>query len=172
MATATATTPIRATEVLHIYKLTPTPIMSAFAHLLDALARHAVAERDIEDVDIWDVGFRHWLTEAEEVFTEVTTLLSRIRRADIGRAEDLPLQRVADVIDAMIGSEEPGMFQRLHAWLPTRLFDCPGASPAARQVRRMLGQAGERIDGLAHLQTYAALPPAGEADRPGMSLAV
>lgn len=144
----------------------------AFADLLDALSRHAVAERDIEDVDFWAPAFRHWLTEAEEVFTEVTTLISRIRRADLDRAEDLPLQRVADVIDAMTGSEEPGMFQHLHAWLPTRLFDCPGASPAARQVRRMLGQARERIDTLSHLQTYAALPPADEADRPGMSLAV
>lgn len=89
--------------------------MSAFAALLDALSRHALAERDIEHVDVWDPAFRHWLTEAEEVFTEVTTLLSRIRRAEFVRAEDLPLQRLAAVIDAMTGSEEPGTFQRLHA---------------------------------------------------------
>lgn len=172
MAIATATTPPAATEVLRKGRFTHTPISIAFAALLDALSRHAIAERDIEGVDIWDIAFRDWLTEAEVVFTEMTTLLSRIRNTDLVRAEDLPPQRLAVVIDAMIGSEEPGTFQRLHAWLPAALFHCPGVSPAARQARQMLAMARDRIDALARLESYADLPATDEPDLPEKSLAV
>ncbi|HRM74878.1 MAG TPA: hypothetical protein PLI13_09310 [Paracoccus sp. (in: a-proteobacteria)] len=160
MADATATTSFGATEVLQKDILTtPTFISSAFAALLDALSRHALAERGIEDVDIWDLAFCHWLTEAEQVFTEVTTLIGVIRRADPARVEDRVLQRLTTLIDAMIGSEEPGTFQRLHARLPVALFRCPGEGPAALQARWMLAAARRRIDALAQLATYADLPP-------------
>ena len=51
----------------------PTPLASAFAALLPALARHNEAEREIEDVAIRDPAFRNWLTDAEDAFTTVTT---------------------------------------------------------------------------------------------------
>ena len=91
----------------------PTPISAAFSDLLVALARHAEAERDIEDVDIWDPAFRTWLTDAEEAFTAVTTLISTIYDQEPARAEDTPLQRMTRFIDAMIGSERPS----LQSWL-------------------------------------------------------
>ncbi|RJL15838.1 hypothetical protein C9E82_20325 [Paracoccus siganidrum] len=128
-----------------------------FSGLLDALARHAETERDLQGIDIWDVACRHWLTDAENAFTDVATLLSAIQRERPFRVEDLLLQRAARLIDAMIGSEEPGMFQRLHYLLPRldgQLYR-PGNGPITEPVRQMLRTARGLIDELASLQLYA-----------------
>ena len=139
----------------------PTPISTAFSCLLVALVRHAEAERDIEDVDIWDTAFRTWLTDAEEAFTLVTTLITQIANAEPARPHDVPLQRMTLFIDMMIGSEEPGEFQRLHQ-LAARFQDailCTDGSASARRVNQMLAVAGLRMDELAGLISYENLLP-------------
>lgn len=135
---------------------TPTPISSAFSQLLGALARHIEADRDIETVDIWNTAFSGWLRCAEEAHTDVVGLLSLIRREVILRSEDRPLQRMAMLIDAMIGSETPGEFKRLHGLLPRfeNLFRCGGTGVVAQRIDRMLLTALERINEMATLDTY------------------
>ena len=139
MAKAIPNTPVTATEVLsHQDSVTKTAISRMFSDLLDALARHVETERDLQGIDFWDIACRHWRTDAENAFNDVAALLSRIQRARPFRVDDLLLQRTARLIDAMIGSEEPGMFQRLHCLLPRldRQFylptDHPVADPSAR----------------------------------------
>src|SRR5690606_8326350 len=97
--------------------LQPTAVMGDFSQLLIALATLVEAERDLEHFDIWDLATDHWLREAEEAFTRVTTLVHRIRNAAPARLEDRKLQRVTTLLDTMIGSEQPGTFQRFHAKL-------------------------------------------------------
>lgn len=158
MAKAIPTTRIRATEVPpHQDSFPPSTISLMFSRLLDALARHVETERDLQGIDIWDVACRHWLTDAEDAFTHVATLLSAIQRARPFRVEDLLLQRAARLIDAMIGSEEPGMFQRLHYLLPRldgQLY-WPSNGPIAEPVRQMLRTARGLIEELATLPLYA-----------------
>lgn len=89
---------------------THTPISALFSRLLGAMAVHIEAERDIQHVDVWDPAFRDWLTEAEEALTAVTTLLREIRDHQTARQADVPLMRMAIIIDAMLGAEEPGEF--------------------------------------------------------------
>lgn len=134
----------------------PTPVSTAFSRLLVALAQHAEAERDIEDVDIWNPAFHAWLTDAEEAFTLVTTLITEIGNAEPIQATDLPLQRMASYVDAMIGSEEPGTFRRLHLAVPRFLkaVRCTDDSASARRVNHMLLSAGLRLDELAGLISY------------------
>lgn len=147
----------------------PTPISTAFSCLLVALARHAEAERDIEDVDIWDPAFRNWLTDAEEAFTLVTTLITQIGNAEPARPHDVPLHRMAMFIDLMVGSEEPGEFQRLHQLVP-RFQDairCTDGSASARRVNHMLLTAGLRLDELAGLISYEDLLPESADDEDG-----
>lgn len=135
---------------------TPTLISSAFSSLLSALARHIEADRDIETVDIWNTAFSGWLRTAEEAHTEVAGLLALIRREAIVRVEDRPLQRMAMLIDAMIGSETPGEFKRLHGLLPRfeSLFRCRGTGVVAQRIDRMLLTAQDRIQEMATLDTY------------------
>lgn len=153
MATLTPTTPAEACASTFV----PTVISSQFSELLGALARHVEAEQDIQDVDIWNPAFRGWLTDAENCYERVTTLIASIRQAPLARRADLPLQRMAVLLDAMIGSEEPGAFQRIHRMLPgaMSLWHCPGNDAVAHRVRQMIAAALVRIEEMATLPTYA-----------------
>lgn len=149
----------------------PTPVSTAFSQLLVALAQHAEAERDIEDVDTWDPAFRAWLTDAEDAFTRVSTLITAIGNAEPIHATDVPLQRMASYVDAMIGSEEPGTFRRLHVLMPRvqAAIHCTEGSASARRVNHMLLTAGLRMDELAGLLSYEDLLPE-DADDAGREL--
>lgn len=148
------TTPVAALKA--DYANYPTPIASAFAALLPALARHIEAEREIEEVDIWDPAFRAWLTDAEVAFTDVTTHLSTIASLELTCIDDRPIKRMAMLLDALIGSEYPDTFMHLFGLLPRfeRLFQCSGSGPAVRHGNVMLGEARAHIDAMATLLTY------------------
>ncbi|WCR02256.1 hypothetical protein JHX88_15360 [Paracoccus saliphilus] len=157
MAKAIPTTPYEATEVLPYRGDVPESVISEmFPHLLDALMRHIQVERDLEDVDFWNIAFLNWRIEAEEAYTDVAALLSAIRHAALDRQEDLPLQRMACLIDSMIGSEEPDAFQRLHCRLPRfeTLFRSRGYGTGSKRVERMLMDTHACIDELATLRLY------------------
>lgn len=167
MAKAIPTTRAGATEDLpHQDSVTDTAISRMFSDLLDALARHVETERELQGMDIWDIACRRWRTDAENAFTDVATLLPAIQRARPFRVEDLLLQRTARLIDTMIGSEEPGMFQRLHCLLPRldRQFYLPTDHPVAEPVKHMLRAARGLIQELSTLPLYA------EADEPDMDV--
>jgi len=153
-------TPIIATASPEGERFTPTPISSAFSMLLVALARHIEADRDIENVDHWDPAFRQWLTAAEDALDAVMRLIHSIRREDPIRFEDRPLLRMTLLIDAMICSDDPREFMRLHHLLPRfePLFRCPGETATTRRVDRMLVTARTRIDELATLDAYGDTP--------------
>lgn len=165
MATITHITAPVATEVPCTASYMHSPIASLFSRLLGALALHIEAERDIQDVDIWDTAFTGWLREAEESLTVVTTLLYAIRNGVVMRATDVPLMRLAILADALIGSEDPHDFQRARGLLahPT-LFRCADVCPVDRRVDAMINTALSRFDELADLDAYAPDPFAGVYD--------
>lgn len=156
MATATLTTPVAATEDLCASTYTPTPISVLFARFLGALALHIEAERDIQDVDVFDAAFSGWLREAEESLTVVTRFLRDIRDAQVMRASDVPLLRLAIVADALLGSEDPNDFLRTRALLAHRtLFRCAETGPVGRRVVALVKTAVMRLDELADLDAYS-----------------
>lgn len=154
MADATPTMSLDAPETPAA--LVPSRIMGCFSQLLVMLSALVEAERDLEHFDIWDIATAHWLRDAELAHTRVTTQLSMIRNASPVLPADRKLQRVATLIDMMIGSEEPGTFQHLHRNLPRidGLFRHAGEGPVARRVAELLASARRRIDDLATLSTF------------------
>ena len=156
MANSTLTTPGAANEDPRKGTYTPTLIASLFARFLGALAVHIEAERDIQDVDVWDAALSGWLREAEKSLTVVTTFLRHVRDAKVEQASDVPLLRLAILADALLGSEDPDDFQRAHGLLahPT-LFRCVDPGPVGRRVRALVDTAVLRLDELADLDTYA-----------------
>ncbi|RGP35196.1 hypothetical protein [Pseudotabrizicola alkalilacus] len=156
MATETLTTPFAANEDPRKGTYTPTLIASLFSRFLGAIALHIEAERDIQDVDVWDAAFTGWLREAEESLKVVKTFLRQIRDAQVVRASDVPLLRLAILADALIRSADAGDFQRACGLLthPT-LFRCVETGPVGRRVAAMVKTAVLRLDELADLDTYA-----------------
>lgn len=157
--------------------LQPTAVMGGFSQLLIALSTLIEAERDLEHFDVWELATDHWLREAEEAFTRVTTLIHPIRNAVPARLEDRKLQRVVTFLDAMIGSEEPGTFRLLHGRLHRFdwLFSHHGENPVARRVAELLATARRRIDELASLPCFIDTQMADEVEpapeMPGMPVA-
>lgn len=135
---------------------THTPISRAFSLLLGRMAALIEAERDIEDVDVWDPAFHGWLTIAEEAQTSVTTLLHQIGDASSLRAADRPLKHMARIFLALMGSESSEEFRSLQATLPRfePQLRCPGTHPVARRVSAMLHAGRARLDDLATLSAY------------------
>lgn len=161
MAAACPTTRLGADEALRASRKT-TPISRIsplFEGLVDALARHAAAERDLEGLDYWAEDALGLRVATESAFTDVATLLSAIQRAPLRAGGDEVLQDMASLIDRMIGSEEPGTFQRLHWRLP-RLAprDCRGSGGTATDTQRLLRSARCLIGALARLELYGAAP--------------
>lgn len=140
--------------------LQPSATMVAFSELLVALAALVEAERDLEHFDRWGQAGNGWLRDAEHAFTRVSTLITRIRSQVAVLPGDLALQRVARLIDRMIGSEKPGSFGRIHAQLHRyhALFACRGSGPMVRRVNALPGDARRRIDELATLATFIDAP--------------
>lgn len=161
MAAACPTTRLGADEALHASKTT-TPISRItplFERLVDALARHAAAERDLEGLDYWAEDALSLRVATESAFTDVATLLSAIQRAPLRAGGDEALQEMAILIDRMIGSEEPGTFRRLHWRLPRLASpDSRRSGGLAPDTQRLLLSSRCMIAALARLELYGGAP--------------
>lgn len=161
MAAACPITRLGADEALQASKTT-TPsswISPLFARLLDALARHAAAERNLQGADYWAEGTLRLRVATETAFTDVATLLSAIQRAPLRAHGDEALQEMASLIDRMIGSEEAGMFQRLHWRLPRLASpDSCRSGDLAPDTQRLLLSARRMIGALSRLELYGTTP--------------
>lgn len=165
MAKTTLTTPVAANEDTRVERFAPTKISVLFARFLGALAVHIEAERDIQDVDVWDAAFTGWLREAEESLKVVKTFLRHIRDAKVMRAADVPLLRLAILADGLIRSADPDDFQRARGLLAhPSLFRCLEAGTVGRRVDAMVRTAVHRLDELADLDAYAPDLPTRTAE--------
>lgn len=153
------TSPAAAEAARGVY--TPTSITRNFSHLLVELAAFIEAERDIEEVDIWDPAFMGWLRDAEHARKQVTRRLRALRGSVRHRREDGPLLQMARRIEAMIATEEPGAFLAQYRDLQHDRagFRCPTESAVAQRVNRLLATGLSRIDELVALACFADEAP-------------
>ncbi|WP_102227115.1 hypothetical protein [Acidimangrovimonas sediminis] len=135
-------------------KFTHTPISSLFSKLVVALTGFIEAERDIEDVDIWEPAFAIWLSTAEQAQTRVTTLISAIRATAPARLADRPLQRMTLLIDGILQAEsQHGLrqhYQLLERFGP--LFQVEGNDVVAYRANQLLQAARQRVDDMVDLE--------------------
>lgn len=151
MAIAAHNTQQRATAPV----FTPTTITTAFSRLLGALAVLIEAERDIEEVDVWDIAFRAWMTDAERAHETVTDLLRTIRDATPMRATDLPLMRMSAAIEMLMGAESSAESEQAQRLIHDQRFHV-GVSdrPQGRRIHALIATAQDRARELAALDAY------------------
>lgn len=122
-----------------------TTMSQAFATLLQAQAAFVQAERDYEDVcQSRDPAYRMWERDAELAQERLTTALRQFHAISPELPEDRPLQRMAVLIDAMLGDEEPGGARRLHRQMLVCFFtklQAHGIGPTAMHRNTLLIQA-------------------------------
>jgi hypothetical protein len=132
---------------------THTSISRRFSRMIGEISGYIEAERDIEDAASWDPAFLHWHRDAEAARGSVLSSIDHIRVSVPERREDLPLQRMALLLFALIESATSSEFLRLAVCLERHdgLFSCPGTGPVTRRVGAMLTAARMQVADLTSL---------------------
>jgi hypothetical protein len=100
-----------------------TPMSIAFRGLLTSLRDFIAAERDLEDIAYsQDPAYADWAHESEMAFEGLVASTIAIHRLPIECREDRPLHRMALLVDAMLGHEEPGGARALHLQMHLAFF--------------------------------------------------
>lgn len=140
MTIHTPITPVAANEAPR-----ETALSVAFAALLPLLANFVQAERDLEDIGYsQDPAYGFWLRDTEIAQENLTTALHHFHALPQEVPEDRPLHNFAEVIDAMLGAEEPGGARRLLQQLQVAFFthfQVPGIGPTTLHRNSLLIQA-------------------------------
>lgn len=109
MAENTDITPVQAYEVPRV-----TAASTAFAALLTGVRNLIVAERDLADVNYsMDPAYGNWMRDAELAHERLIDSLRAFNSIRVEALEDRPLKLMANLVDAMLGHEEPGGARRL-----------------------------------------------------------
>ena len=149
-----ASTLHHATEDLSVY--TPTPISSLFSRLIGAVAVSIEAERDIENIDVFDLAIDHWVRDAEMARDVVMDILTALKTAIVARAEDEALVAMADIVDAVMGSEDIADYVHAKERMHEARFSlrCNRIGATARRVTQMLEQCHAQLMVMVQMDTY------------------
>lgn len=165
MATKTPNMPFGTDEAPH-----ETLQSRAFPGLLGALLGFISAERDLEDINYsQDPAFHAWLKDAELAHERLTDTLRAFHALPYTIPEDRPLQRMARLIDAMLGHEEPGGARRLCREMRVTFFSrfqLHGIGPTALHRNALLAQARHLVAALAALPLFDGAPEAAPDELP------
>jgi len=103
----------------------------AFRGLLTSLRDFIAAERDLEDIAYsQDPAYADWARESEMAFEGLVASAIAIHRLPIECREDRPLHRMALLVDAMLGHEEPDGARALHLQMHLAFFTSFQVSPS------------------------------------------
>lgn len=161
MATKTPNMPFGTDEPPH-----ETPMSRAFPALLTAVRDLIIAEREFGEVNYsFDPAFADWLTDTERTHERLTDTLRAFHALPYTIPEDRPLQRMARLIDAMLGHEEPGGARQLCREMRVTFFSrfhLHGIGPTALHRNALLAQARHLVAALAALPLFDGAPEAVE----------
>lgn len=157
MADQTLTTPFGADEPPH-----HTPMSDAFPALFGAVAAMITSERDLDDIGhSQDPAYAAWLREAELDQERLTDALRHFHALPCAIPADRPLQRMARLVDAILGHEEPGGARDLHCAMQIKFFgsfQVQGIGATALHRNSMLIQARHLVAALVALPLFDGAP--------------
>ncbi len=153
-------TPITPFSALKEQRATPASL--AFPSLLIGAVDFVHAERDLDDVGhSQDPAYGIWLRDAELAQERLTKSLGDFLALPQVIVEDRPLFRTAQLIDAMLGCEEPSGARKLNSTMQFaffREFQVSGICPTAMHRNAMLIQARHVITALVALPLFDFTP--------------
>ena len=169
MAIHTVITPLAANEAPRETKMS-----SAFSALLQAQSAFVEAEHDLDDVGhSQDPAYAFWLRDAEVAQEVLTTALHHFHALPLEIPEDRPLQRMAQLIDAMLGNEEPGGARHLHRQMQLTFFahfQAQGIGPTSMHRNSMLIQARHLTSAMMALPLIDSTDVSDPDADPGMTV--
>lgn len=137
-----------------------TPKAAAFPSLLASVLNVITAERDLADISYsQDPAYSAWLREAELAQDSLTDALRHFHALPLVIPADRPLQRMATLVDTMLGHEDPGGARQLHRKMQMAFFtsfQVQGIGTVAMRHNGMLIQARHLVAALAALPLFDA----------------
>ncbi|HRK65962.1 MAG TPA: hypothetical protein PKY73_00305 [Hyphomonas sp.] len=169
MAIHTVITPLAANEAPR-----ETIASSAFSALLQAQSAFVRAERDLEDIGhSQDPAYDFWLRDAELAQEVLTRALHHFHALPLEVPEDRPLRRMALLIDAMLGNEEPGDARCLHRKMQLAFFaqfQAQGIGATAMHRNSLLIQARHLTSAMVALPLFDGTDVSDPDAEPGMAV--
>lgn len=145
-----------------------TPKSIAFIDLMASVANLIGAERDLEDVSYsQDPAYFAWMRDAELAHERVTDTLRHFHALPNVCPQDRPLDRMAHLIDTMLGHEEPGGARKLHRLMQMSFFtkfQISGIDATAMHRNAMLIQARHLATALVALPLFDGTSESDQAD--------
>ncbi|MFN4129357.1 MAG: hypothetical protein ACK4GC_06025 [Paracoccaceae bacterium] len=135
-----------------------TAVSRSFVALLQAQVAFVLAERDLDDVGhSRDPAYRMWERDAELAQERLTEALSLFHDLPHEAPEDRPLRRMAQLVDSMLGEEEPGGARQLFRTMQItffRHFQASGIGATAMHRNALLIQARHVASAIAALPLF------------------
>ena len=162
MATHTTITPIFAKEAPIRM---PCAFTLRFGELLNALASHIHAERDLDRTPLADAAYQRRLDRAETAILRLYDVLAEITAVPASDATTAPLRRMALIVATLV---REGTATAFRSYAENRddfaeFLAVAGDGPVEARVRHMIAAADKRIAAMAKLSLYrsdgAALQP-------------
>ena len=162
MATHTTITPPVAVEAPIRM---PRPFTLRFVDLLNALASHIHAERDLDRTSLADPAYQRRLDRAETASLRLYDVLAQLTAMPVPDETTAPLRRMALIVATLVREGSATPFRRYaesrHDF--AEFLAVPGDGPLEARVRHMIAAADKRIAAMAKLSLYrsdgAALQP-------------
>lgn len=139
-----------------------TAISVAFRNVLSTMHAFIDAERDLEDIAYsQDPAYSAWAADTEQAYENLADALAGIHCLPVDLREDLPLKRMAQLADAMIGHEEPGGARAMHAEMQLAFFtqlQASGLSQTAMHRNGLLLHARHLVNAMISLPLFDGTP--------------
>lgn len=135
-----------------------TELMHAFCKSLTCMQTFLLAELDLDDIGYsQDPAYANWICESEKAFSTLADALAETRCIPVEIPEDMPLKRMAVLMDDIIGNENPHFARAVHLKMQLVFFSqlqAAGLSTTAMHRNGLLVHARHLLDAMMSLPLW------------------
>lgn len=135
-----------------------TELMLAFCKSMTCIQTFLLAELDLDDVGYsQDPAYANWIRDSENAFGNLADALGKTRTLPAVIPEDMPLKRMALLMDDILGNEDPAAARAMHFKMQLMFFtqlQAKGFSPSAMHRNGLLVHARNLVDAMMSLPLW------------------
>lgn len=137
---------------------TETELMLAFCKSMTCMQTFLLAELDLDEVGhSQDPAYLNWVNDSEKAFSTLADALAETRRIPVEIPEDMPLKRMAVLMDDILGNEDPHSARAVHLKMQLVFFSqlqAAGISTTAMHRNGLLVHARHLLDAMMSLPLW------------------
>lgn len=129
-----------------------TELMHAFCKSLTCMQTFLLAELDLDEIGYsQDPAYASWIRDSENAFSALSDALGETRTLPVEIPEDIPLKRMAVLMDDILGNEDPHSARAVHLKMQLMFFSqlqAAGLSTTAMHRNGLLVHARHLVDAM------------------------